>query len=66
MFKFMNTITVCDERRVRRGLEVVKPHYSRFVAKALERAFLVKRISLFARDSRDMREKRDWPEVSSS
>ena len=24
MFKFMNTVTVCDERRVRRGLEVVK------------------------------------------
>jgi hypothetical protein len=29
-------------------------------------AFLVKRISVFARDSRDVREKRDWSEVSSS
>ena len=27
---------------------------------------IVKRISLFARDSRDLREKRDWSEVSSS
>jgi len=28
MFRFMNTVTVGDEKRVRRGLEVVKPHYS--------------------------------------
>jgi hypothetical protein len=28
MFRLMNTVTVVDERRVRRGLEVVKPHYS--------------------------------------
>ena len=31
-----------------------------------QNAFLVKRISLFARDLRDMRVKRDWLEVSSS
>ena len=29
------------------------------------RSYLVKRISLFARDSRDLRERRDWSEVSS-
>ena len=29
-------------------------------------ALLVKRISFFVRDSRDLREKRDWSETSSS
>jgi len=28
MFRFMNTVTVGDKRRVRRGLEVAKTHYS--------------------------------------
>mgnify|MGYP001603492501 CR=1 FL=1 len=34
--------------------------------KIAQDAFLVRRISVFARDSRDVREKRDWSEVSSS
>jgi hypothetical protein len=38
----------------------------RYVVIAPERAFLVKRESLFAQDSRDLREKRDGSEVSSS
>ena len=31
----------------------------------VQNAFLMKRISLFVRDSRGMREKRDWLDVSS-
>jgi hypothetical protein len=38
----------------------------RYIAKAPEREFLVKRISLLTRDSRELRKKRDWPKVSSS
>jgi len=43
------------------------PHYSLtvIVAKSRSTTFLVERISLFARDSQDLREKWDWPEVSS-
>jgi hypothetical protein len=34
--------------------------------KIAQNAFLVKRISVSERDSRDVREKRDWSEVSTS
>ena len=50
----------CLRVRTRSSSSGCRPHHSRrFVTKSHSTRFLVKRISLFARDSRDLREMRD-------